>query len=166
MTRPGLRSYDPRPMKRTLVSIAVLSFATWALAQEQMPAPAPRKPVKAAPQKKLTPAEERLVEVSNTKAKFMAAMGSCARPEECDPESSRKNPELVNMLKNAEDAFMEACVQCASDKDCEEERAKIRSGRGRFGYNVCFAKSTKPADKKAAEKKPAAPAKAPATPAK
>ena len=150
-------------MKRILVSIAVLSFTTWALAQEQMPAPAPRKPVKAAPQKKLTPAEERLVEVSNTKAKFMAAMGSCARPEECDPDSPRKNPDLVNMLKGAEEAFMGACVQCASDKDCEEERVKIRSGKGRFGYNVCFAKSTKPVDKKATEKKPAAPAKAPAT---
>ena len=52
----------------------------------------------------------------------MAAMGSCARPEECDPESPRKNPDLVAMLKSAEEAFMEACVQCASDKDCEEER--------------------------------------------
>ena len=161
LTRPGLRSYDPRPMKRTLVSIAVLSFATCALAQEQMPAPAPRKPVKSAPQKKLTPAEERLVEVSNTKAKFMAAMGSCAKPEECDPESPRKNPELVTMLKNAEEAFVQACVQCATDKDCEEERVKIRSGKGRFGYNVCFVKSTKPA-----EKKPASTSKPATTPSK
>ena len=131
-----------------------------------MPEPAPRKPVKTAPPKKLTPAEERLVEVSNTKAKFMAAMGSCPKPEDCDPESPRRNPELVTMLQNAEDAFMQACAQCASDKDCEEERAKIRSGRGRFGYNVCVAKSAKPTDKKAAEKKPAEPAKAPATPTK
>lgn len=152
-------------MKRILVSIAALSFATAVLAQEQAPAQAPRKPVKSAPQKKLTPAEERLADVSNTKAKFMAAVGSCPRPEECDPESPRKNPDLVSMVKNAEEAFVQACIQCASDKDCEEERAKIRSGRGRFGYNVCYAKSAKPADKKGTEKKPAAPAKAPATPA-
>ncbi len=151
-------------MKRTLVPIAILSFSAWALAQEQMPAPAPRKPVKAAPQKKLTPAEERIVEVSNTKAKFMAALGSCPKPEDCDPDSPRKNQELVTLLMNAEEAFVQACVQCASDKDCEEERAKIRSGRGRFGYNVCFAKSTKPVDKKSVEKKPASTAKPAATP--
>ena len=97
------------------------------------------------------------MEVSNTKAKFMAAMGSCAKPEECDPDSPRKNPELVNLLKSAEEAFVQACVQCATDKDCEDERAKIRSGRGRYGYNVCYVKGkgAKPADKKPAEKKPA-----------
>ncbi len=153
-------------MKRILIALAALSFFTGALAQEQMPAPAPRKPVKSAPPKKLTPAQERLVEVSNTKAKFMAAMGSCPKPEDCDPESPRRNKELVTMLKNAEDAFMEACVQCASDKDCEDERVKIRSGKGRFGYNVCFMKGAKPADTKPAEKKPAATAKPPPTPSK
>jgi hypothetical protein len=65
------------------------------------------------------------------------------------------------MLQGAEDAFMEACAQCATDKDCEQERDKIRSGRGRFGYNVCVAKAAKPADKKPAAKPAAAPAPAP-----
>jgi hypothetical protein len=124
---------------------------------KQGPKPAPRK---------LSQAEERALQVSTAKSRFLAAVGACAKPEECDPGSPRKNPELVTMLKSAEDAFVEACVQCATDKACEQERERIRDGRGRFGYNVCAPTAAKPgttpAEKKPATAKPAAaPAPAP-----
>lgn len=155
-------------MKHSIIALclaasAVTAFAADPATSQSMSGSPKPPPKKSATPKKLTPAEERLVEVSNTKAKFMAAMGSCAKPEECDPDSPRKNVDLVNLLKNAEEAFVQACVQCASDKDCEEERAKIRAGRGRYGYNVCYVKGkdAKPADKKSTEKKPASPATTP-----
>jgi hypothetical protein len=165
-------------MKRALLALVLAALAVTALAADPpssssmsgSPKPPPAKSTKKAPAK-LTPAQERLVEVQNAKAKFMAAVGSCAKPEECDRASPRKNTELVALLKSAEDVFMEACVQCASDKDCEEERDKILGGKGRYGYNVCVAKGTKTTDKKsaekkAAEKKPTTTAKPAATTAK
>jgi hypothetical protein len=61
------------------------------------------------------------------------------------------------MVQQAEEAFLQACLQCAADATCEQERARIRDGRGRFGYNACMqgdanssSKTTAPApDKKA-----------------
>ena len=35
------------------------------------------------------------------KVRFMAAVGACPRPEDCDPTSPAKNPELVDLLENA-----------------------------------------------------------------
>jgi hypothetical protein len=163
-------------MKRTIVAIvAVAFFAPAGAADAPQPSsttPAPTgssklnaKPgAKAAPPQKVSPAVQKLRDVDTTKAAFMAALGSCPRPEACDPKSPDKNMELVKMLQGREDAFMEACAQCASDKACDEERDKIRSGRGRFGYNVCAPpKGTTPpaADKKAPATKPAADPKTP-----
>jgi hypothetical protein len=148
-------------MKRLLLALSALAIALSALAEDTKPAP---KKVPASPAKP-SPAEQRIRDVSTAKAAFMAALGSCPRPEDCDPDSPRRNPELTAMLKDAEEAFMEACAQCASDKACEEERAKIRDGHGRFGYNVCAVNAPKGTDKKAPEKKPAPATKPTATPA-
>jgi hypothetical protein len=160
-------------MKHTTLVLLLAFFASGAGAADPAasqpmsgtPKTAPPSKKSAAPPK-LTPTEERLLAVSNTKAKFLAAVGSCPRPEECDPDSPRKNPELVNLVKSAEDAFMEACAQCATDKACEEERTRIRSGKGRFGYNVCAATQGKSADKKGADKKATSTTKPPAAPSK
>ncbi len=81
---------------------------------------------------------QQAMDVRTTKAKFMSAVGSCARPEDCDPNSPKRNTELVTLLIRSEEAFVTACLQCATDKACEEERAKIRAGKGRFGYNACM----------------------------
>jgi hypothetical protein len=182
LTRPGWPSYHSRPMKRHAIAIAIVVHALVGNASAADTPPPPSsppassgsskltsKPVPKGPTPKVTPAVARVRAVDTTKASFMAAVGSCPKPEDCDPASPRKNPELVTLLRNAEDAFMEACAQCATDKACEQERDKIRSGRGRFGYNVCTPPGTKPAssttgDKKAAgDTKPAA--KPTATPA-
>ena len=81
---------------------------------------------------------QQAMEVRTSKAKFMSAVGACARPEDCDPASPRRDPELVTMVERAEEVFVTACLQCASEQICEEERARIRAGKGRFGYNACM----------------------------
>jgi hypothetical protein len=95
--------------------------------------------------------------VRTTKATFMSAVGSCAKPDACDPKSPSRNPELVVLLEKSEEAFMQACVQCATDKACEEERVRIRDGRGRFGYNACMQGDPKTSPPPADAKKAATP---------
>jgi hypothetical protein len=145
-------------------TVAVAADPTTSQSMSGAPKPPPKKASTSKP-KPLTTAEQRIMDVQAAKAKFMSAVGACAKPDDCDPASPRKNPELVSLLKGAEQVFMDACVQCASDKDCEDERAKIREGKGRYGYNVCVAKGTgtKPTDKKTPEKKPVAGPKPAAT---
>jgi hypothetical protein len=150
-------------MKRTILLVAVLAISGEAGAADTKLA-APKQPPP--PPAKVSPAVQKLRDVDTSKAAFMAALGSCPRPEVCDPKSPERNPELVKMLQGREDAFMEACAQCASDKACEQERDRIRAGRGRFGYNVCAPpkSTTAPAaDKKVPAAKPAAEAKPAAT---
>jgi hypothetical protein len=163
-------------MTRIPLAIAVLALASPVSAADPPPPASssssmsgsskqkPKQGPTTAP-RKLSQAEERALKVSTAKARFLAAVGACAKPEDCDPSSPRRNPELVTMLKSAEDAFVEACVQCATDKACEQERERIRDGRGRFGNNVCAPTAAKPgtppADKKPAAKPAAAPAPAP-----
>jgi len=91
----------------------------------------------------------------------MAAVAACPKAEDCNPDSPRKNPELVGLLKDAEAMFVEACAQCATDGVCEEERGRIRAGRGRMGSNVCVPDADKAA--KSGDKKPAPATKPPAT---
>ena len=86
------------------------------------------------------------------KARFMAAIGACPRPENCDPASPARSPELVALLEQASQDFMVACVQCATDQACEKESERIRSGRGRSGYNICA--PPKPSTPAPADKKP------------
>ncbi len=142
-----------------ILAIALALTLTTAASAQDSSAPkepgtsklAPKKGGKPPPPKPLTKAEQQQLDVQNAKARFMSAMGSCARPEQCDPKSPARNTELVKMVKEAEEAFIEACIQCASDATCEEERVKIRDGRGRFGYNVCVAAATKKAPDKGAK---------------
>jgi hypothetical protein len=156
---------------RFLAIALALALATAASAQQDPSAPkepgtsklAPKKGGKPPPPKPLTKTEQQQLDVQNAKARFMSAVGSCARPEQCDPKSPARNPELVKMVKEAEEAYLEACIQCASDKACEDERAKIRDGRGRFGSNVCVVASTKKAPDKGA-KPPATTGKPAASP--
>jgi hypothetical protein len=96
---------------------------------------------------------EQLRAVDLAKRKFMSAVGACPRPENCDPNSPDRNPELVGMISSAVDEFMLACAQCATDAACEQERDRIKDGRGRMGYNVCA--PPKPAGA-SGDKKPAA----------
>jgi len=152
--------------------LAVLAFPVLGADDTPMSSsPKPPKPKAAAtpPPEKVSPAQQKVRDLDIAKVKFMSAVGACPRPEDCDPESPRKNPDLVDMLKKGEDFFMEACVQCATDKACEQERDRIRAGKGRMGYNVCQPPGTKPkgmdsgkkpapatADKKAAPATPPA----------
>ena len=139
-------------MKHIAIAAAflALTFALDARAADAKPPPKGKA--------KATPAQ--IQAVKTAKAGFMAAMGSCPRPENCDPASKDKNPELVKMLQGAEDQFMEACAQCATDAACAEERTRIREGRGRFGFNVCAPPPpAKPATAPAVDKKSAAPSK-------
>ena len=135
---------------RLLAIACVMLFATTARAQSSTgahgssssPAPgssktAPAKGAKPPPPKPLTKSEQQIMDVQTAKARFMAAMGACTRPESCDPTSPARNQELTTMVQQANDAFMEACVQCATDKACEGERDKILQGKGRYGFNVC-----------------------------
>ena len=72
-----------------LIAIAAaflaLTFALDARAADTKPPPKGKA--------KATPAQ--IQAVKTAKAGFMAAMGSCPRPENCDPASKDKNPELV-----------------------------------------------------------------------
>jgi len=113
------------------------------------------KPKSKAPPSTVT--AEQAKAVRTTKATFMSAVGSCAKPDSCDPKSPSRNPELVVLLEKSEEAFMQACVQCATDKACEEERARIRDGRGRFGYNACMQGDSKAPPAATEAKKPATP---------
>jgi hypothetical protein len=127
-------------MTRSALALLLLVLAAPATAADPKPdtktdAKTTKDKAKAPPSKVTA---QQAMDVRTTKAKFMSAVGSCPRPEDCDPQSPRRNPELVTMLQRAEDAFMLACLQCAADKTCEEERVRIRDGRGRFGYNACM----------------------------
>ncbi|MGA8892723.1 MAG: hypothetical protein WB493_14225 [Anaeromyxobacteraceae bacterium] len=136
-------------MKQTLLALllAVVAFPVHGADTTPMSStPKPPKP-KAAdvkPPDKVSPAQQKVRDVDVAKVKFMSAVGACPKAEDCDPESPRRNKDLVEMLKHGEDAFMEACVQCATDKACEQERDRIRAGKGRMGYNVCQPPGTKP----------------------
>jgi hypothetical protein len=137
-------------MTRILVTMAVMTLAlgaTGAAAQDSG-RPRPTAPSKKPPP--LSKTEEQQMAVQNAKARFMAAVGTCVRPEKCDPNSPAKDPELAKLLQTAEANFMEACVQCASDKGCEQERTRIRDGRGKYGYNVCVIEAQKASGKKPA----------------
>jgi hypothetical protein len=137
-------------MTRNWAATILLVLATTAGAAEtKTPATTTTKPK--GPPSKVT--AEQAQAVRTTKATFMAAVGSCAKPDACDPKSPSRNPELVVLLQKSEEAFVLACAQCATDAACEEERVRIRDGRGRFGYNVCMQgdpKSPPPADAKKA----------------
>lgn len=109
------------------------------------------KPTKAKPPSNI----EQIRAVDMAKARFMASVGACARPENCDPTSPAKTPELVELLEKASRDFMVACVQCATDQACEKESDRIRAGRGRSGYNICAPPKTSPPAQ--ADKKPASP---------
>jgi hypothetical protein len=132
-------------MKRILVMTVVMMLAAAANAEESG-RPKPKPQPKATP---LSKADQQIMDVQTAKARFMAAVGSCTRPDTCDPKASSRNQELTTLLKQAEDAFLEACIQCASDKACEGERLKIRDGKGRYGYNVCVATKTTSGSKSA-----------------
>jgi hypothetical protein len=110
------------------------------------------KPKTKAPPSKVT--AEQAMAVRTTKATFMSAVGSCAKPESCNPKSPSRNPDLVVLLEKAEEAFMQACLQCATDVACEEERVRIRDGRGRFGYNACMQGDAKAVPPPSDAKKP------------
>ena len=119
-------------MKRNWAAAILLVLATAAGAADTATA----KPKAKGPPSKVT--AEQAKAVRTTKATFMSAIGSCAKPDSCDPKSPSRNPELVVLVQKSEEAFVQACVQCASDAACEEERVRIRDGRGRFGYNACM----------------------------
>jgi hypothetical protein len=155
-------------MKRLLLAVLLAGFAANATADDPTPSSssmsgtpkAPKPTVAPAPKpEKISPVQQKVRDLDLAKAKFMAAVGACPKPEDCDPASPRKNPDLVSMLKGGEDAFMEACVQCATDAACEQERDRIRVGRGRMGHNVCQPPGTKP--KGMEKEKKAAPAATP-----
>jgi hypothetical protein len=138
-------------MKRSIATAILIALAASVAAADTTTKPAKDKAK--GPPSKVT--AQQAMDVRTTKAKFMSAIGSCARPASCDPNSPARNPELVVMVQQAEEAFMQACVQCAADATCEQERARIRDGRGRFGYNACMqgdasagTKSAQPAPEK------------------
>jgi hypothetical protein len=160
-------------MKNAILVLLTLAFASGARAadpttsQSMSGTPKAPKPTSAPKksQEKLSPTEQKAKDLDLAKVRFMSAVGACAKPEECDPGSPRKNADLVSLLKAAQDAFVEACIQCGSDEVCAEEADRIKQGRARSGKNVCLAPVTKPkaaeGDKKkaasstGAEKKPA-----------
>jgi hypothetical protein len=119
-------------MMRIATTAILIAIATLAIAADTTTKPAKAK----GPPSKVT--AQQAMDVRTAKAKFMSAIGSCARPESCDPSSPARNPELVVMVQQAEEGFVQACLQCAADATCEQERARIRDGRGRFGYNACM----------------------------
>jgi hypothetical protein len=121
-------------MMRDAAIAILIAIATSATAADTTTKTAKDKPK--GPPSKVT--AQQAMDVRTSKAKFMSAIGSCARPESCDPKSPARSPELVVMVQQAEEAFMQACLQCAADATCEQERARIRDGRGRFGYNACM----------------------------
>jgi hypothetical protein len=134
-------------MIRTLAAALLLVVATAAGAADATAA----KPKSKAPPSKVT--KEQAMAVRTTKMTFMSAVGSCSKPDVCDPKSPSRNPDLVVLLEKSEEAFMQACLQCATDAACEEERVRIRDGRGRFGYNACMQGDPPPASKPADAKK-------------
>lgn len=167
LTQPGPCSYDSPPMKRAILLALLLgalpAAADEVTSQSMSGTPkAPKAPAKAAspaPAPKYTVTQQRIRELDLAKVKFMSAVGSCPKAEDCDPDSPRKNPELIEMIRKGEEAYMEACVQCATDKACDEERDRIRAGRGRMGQNVCSEQLLKQQGKDAKKdpaKKPAA----------
>ena len=129
-------------MTRTLAALIALLLATGAGAADAKTTKDISKP----PKSKVTAEQAKAVRTG--KAQFMAAVGSCNKPDLCDPKSPARNPELVTMLQRSEELFRVACVQCASDAACEQEIARIKDGRGRFGYNVCMNPEEKPAPAK------------------
>jgi hypothetical protein len=126
------------------------------------PKPSTKKPATPAPKPsgKFPANIEQIRALDIAKVKFMSAIGACPRPENCDPKSPDRNPDLITMISSAEEGFMVACAQCTTDAACEQERDRIKAGRGRMGYNVCAPpkNTATPGDKK-----PASDGKAPAT---
>jgi hypothetical protein len=99
-------------------------------------APASRPPTKTKP-KQLSKKDQQILDTKNAKAAFMSAVGSCTRPDMCDPKSPNRNRDMVQLITETEQRFMDACQACAKPQVCEAEREKIRSGSGRFGSNPC-----------------------------
>ncbi len=168
---PRRGSYHSRAMKHAIlaaITSALVAAAGPAFAQSMSSTPKTPKP-QVAPKKaqeKLTPTEAKAKDYDLAKVKFLSAMGACAKPEDCDPESPRRNAEVTAMVKGAEESFMLACFQCATDEDCEQERDRIRQGRARTGKNPCLVAMKKAKDDADKKKAAGAPDKkgAPASP--
>ena len=135
-------------MTRNWLATILLVLAGTALAADP---PATKSKPKAPPSKVTA---EQAKAVRTTKATFMSAVGSCARPSACDPKSPTRDPDLVVLLETAEQAFVQACLQCATEAACEEERVRIRDGRGRFGFNACMQGEPPPPAATTGAKKP------------
>jgi hypothetical protein len=166
-------------MARILAAVLALSLATVSFAADERTgdvtgadpksdaqasgalhgSPTKRPPSK---QKYKKPAveEEQYRAIRTGKAAFMSAVGSCTKPEMCDPKSPARDPELVKLLQNTERTFVDACEACAPVDVCEAERVKIREGTASFRTNPCF--QAKQVAKKDGSK--AAPAKSTAKP--
>ncbi len=76
-------------------------------------------------------------ELKTTKQAFMAAVGSCARPDLCDPGSRSANRELIDLVTSTEENFVTACRACSTDEKCERERQRIRDGKNSRGLEPC-----------------------------
>lgn len=135
-------------MTRNWVATILLVLSSAAFAAD----PSTTKGKPKTPPSKVTAEQARAVRT--TKATFMSAVGSCARPTACDPKSPTRDPDLVVLLETAEQSFMVACLQCATEAACEEERVRIRDGRGRFGFNACMQGDPPPPAATTGTKKP------------
>jgi hypothetical protein len=136
-------------MTRIWVGTVILVLATTAGAADTTTTKTKQK----APPSKVTAQQAK--DVRTAKAMFMSAVGSCERPDTCDPKAPGRNQDLTVLLEKAEEAFMLACLQCATDTACEAERVRIRDGRGRFGFNACMQGDPNPATPATAAGKPA-----------
>lgn len=123
-------------MKRALL-IAALVLASVASAADKKPQGKKKTSDTAEKQKAPTASPAVLRDLKNAKQAFMAAMGACVRPEQCDPASRSANREAVDLVTSTEETFMVACKACAPEEKCEAERQRIRDGKQSRGYAPC-----------------------------
>lgn len=123
-------------MKRHVL-IAALLLATTASAAETKPPAKKSAPAAKEAATKKGPAPAANKELRQAKTSFMAAVGACARPEQCDPSSRNSDKDAVNLLKETEETFMTACQACSTQEKCEKEAARIRDGKRSFGDAPC-----------------------------
>ena len=120
-------------MTRGFVAFALM-FATFAMAAD---AGQPKNKPPATQQKKQAPAPAVDPELRRAKVAFMAAVGACARPGQCDPSSRNSDKDAIELLKSTEERFIDACRSCASAEACDKEASRIRDGKQSFGNVPC-----------------------------
>ena len=123
-------------MKRGIL-IAALVLASVASAADKKPQGKKKTSDTTEKQKPAATSPAVLRDVKITKQAFMAAIGACVRPEQCDPGARSVNRELVDLVTSTEENFMVACKACAPEEKCETERQRIRDGKQSRGYTPC-----------------------------